>query len=722
VGTRVVRELEPSDPREIGPYRLLGRLGEGGMGRVFLGLSAGGRRVAVKVIHDRLAAEPEFRVRFRREIAAARKVNGLFTAMVVDADVDGPTPWLATAYVDGPSLADAVHEHGPLPAASVRTLAAGLAESLAAIHAAGVIHRDLKPRNVLLAGDGPRVIDFGISLAAGTTSLTEAGFVIGSPGFMSPEQAEGRDVGPASDIFSLGAVLAFAATGEGPFGNGSSNVMLYRVVHTPPNLGQVPGELRPLVQHCLEKDPGSRPTPAEILIDVGPVQPEAGWLPESVTRVHSSDPVLAEAPQDGGTHGIPGAGGRTHAGGGQVETTGTPPLPEGPAAAGPVRPGEDRPTRRRGPRRRLALAGLTVALLAAAAAAGVALAGTGSRTHTPGPASSGRASRRASGRVRRGWTYPTVTSVDGSPAVAGGVVYVGDDNGIMYAIDAATGTLRWKISTPGPGTSIVARPTVTGGTVYIGSENNDVYALDAATGAVRWKANTTGSVDSSAAVVAGVVYVGNDNNELFALDAVTGHVRWTLQTGDNVTSSPAVSAGTVYVGCEDDFVYAVNAATGHVRWQRQTGGQVNSSPAVSGGTVYVGSDDRKVYALDAATGAIEWTRPTAGKVDSSPAISDGTLYIGGGDTVYALDAATGAVEWTRPTGGAVVSSPAVSGGMVYVGSDDGQVYALDAATGHVRWHVQTGGQVNSSPAVSGGMVYVGTDNDAVYALNAATGS
>jgi eukaryotic-like serine/threonine-protein kinase len=155
VGTDVVRELKPSDPRQIGPYRLLGRLGEGGMGRVFLGLSAGGRPVAVKVIHGSLAAEPEFRVRFRRELAAARKVNGLFTAMVVDADVDSPTPWLATAFVAGPSLGEAVSEHGPLPVASVRTLAAGLAESLGAIHAAGVVHRDLKPRNVLLADDGP---------------------------------------------------------------------------------------------------------------------------------------------------------------------------------------------------------------------------------------------------------------------------------------------------------------------------------------------------------------------------------------------------------------------------------------------------------------------------------------------------------------------------------------------------------------------------------------
>jgi eukaryotic-like serine/threonine-protein kinase len=187
-----MRGLQPGDAHRIGPYRLTGELGSGGMGRVFLGLSAGGRPVAVKVIRADLAANPEFRVRFARKVAAARRVNGLFTAQVVDADVAGPVPWLATAYIVGPSLTEAVAGHGPLPAPSVLALAAGLAESLGAIHAAGVVHRDLKPSNVLLAGDGPRVIDFGISRAAEAASLTRSGTVVGSPGFMSPEQAEGR--------------------------------------------------------------------------------------------------------------------------------------------------------------------------------------------------------------------------------------------------------------------------------------------------------------------------------------------------------------------------------------------------------------------------------------------------------------------------------------------------------------------------------------------------
>ena len=270
----MMRELQPEDPQLIGPYRLRGRLGTGGMGRVYLGLSPGGRAAAVKVIRADLAQDPEFRTRFRREITVARKVSGLFTAPVIDADLDGPVPWLATAYVPGPSLADAVSARGPLPPHSVLALARGLAEGLSAIHAAGVVHRDLKLANVLLAEDGPRVIDFGISRAVEASALTHTGFVVGSPGFMSPEQAEGRLVGPPSDVFSLGAVLAFAASGQGPFGTGSTPALVYRVVHSLPNLDHLPAEVRPLIERCLAKDPAQRPTAAQLL--AGAAYPATG--------------------------------------------------------------------------------------------------------------------------------------------------------------------------------------------------------------------------------------------------------------------------------------------------------------------------------------------------------------------------------------------------------------------------------------------------------------
>jgi eukaryotic-like serine/threonine-protein kinase len=291
----LVAGLQPEDPREIGPYRLLGKLGSGGMGHVFLGMSAGGRPIAVKVIREELADDPQFRTRFRGEVAAARKVSGLFTAYVVDADLDGAVPWLATSYVAGPSLTDAVRQHGPLPTQTLLALAAGLAEGLSAIHAAGVVHRDLKPSNVLLAEDGPRVIDFGISEAAEASALTGANVVIGSPGFLSPEQILGQNVGPPGDIFSLGAVLTFAGTGQGPFGSGPKEGLLYRLINDPPSLDQLPEEIRPLVASCLAKLPGDRPTALEALAEVGAIQPARGWLSESIIYGSAAD-ELADQP------------------------------------------------------------------------------------------------------------------------------------------------------------------------------------------------------------------------------------------------------------------------------------------------------------------------------------------------------------------------------------------------------------------------------------------
>src|ERR1700761_3448392 len=285
--------LQPQDPRESGPYTLLGQLGTGGMGQVFLGMSAGGRPIAVKVIRTELATDPDFRSRFRREVAAAQKVSGLFTALVVDADLDCPVPWLATAYVAGPSLTEAVKGHGPLSARSVLALTAGLAEGLDAIHTAGVVHRDLKPSNVLLAEDGPRVIDFGISEAAEASAVAGADVLIGSPGYMSPEQVLGGDVGPASDIFSLGSVLTFAATGTGPFGAGSHAALMYRLVNNPADLDDVPGALRSLISSCLAKHPGARPTARQVLAEVGALQPAPGWLAESIMNGFIQAPAAA---------------------------------------------------------------------------------------------------------------------------------------------------------------------------------------------------------------------------------------------------------------------------------------------------------------------------------------------------------------------------------------------------------------------------------------------
>ncbi len=251
--------LAANDPQAVGEYQLRARLGAGGMGRVYLGFSRAGRAVAVKVIHPELARDGEFRHRFAREVAAARAVSGMYTAPVVAAGLDDDPPWLATAYVPGPSLADVIIGHGPLPEAATWRLAAGLAEALGAVHACGLVHRDLKPANVLLAADGPHVIDFGISRAFDGTSVTAAGMVVGTPGYMSPEQAEGGQAGPASDVFSLGCVLAYAATGNAPFGGGSAASVLYRVVTGQPDLAGVPAPLRDVISACLAKNHAERP-------------------------------------------------------------------------------------------------------------------------------------------------------------------------------------------------------------------------------------------------------------------------------------------------------------------------------------------------------------------------------------------------------------------------------------------------------------------------------
>ncbi|WP_327736836.1 serine/threonine protein kinase [Streptomyces nojiriensis] len=276
-----MQPLEAGEPRTIGAYRLLGRLGAGGMGRVYLGRSAGGRTVAVKIVHPHFATDEEFRARFRREVEAARRVGGEWTAPVLDADPEAPVPWVATGYVAGPSLDRALAAHGPLPEASVRAVGAGLARALVAVHGLGLVHRDVKPSNVMLTLDGPRLIDFGIARATdGTASLTSTGVSVGSPGYMSPEQILGKGITGAADVFSLGAVMAFAATGRPPFTGDNSATLLYKVVHEPPELGAIPaGELRDLIGACLAKTATDRPAPEAVAAALGGALGAPGWLP-----------------------------------------------------------------------------------------------------------------------------------------------------------------------------------------------------------------------------------------------------------------------------------------------------------------------------------------------------------------------------------------------------------------------------------------------------------
>jgi predicted Ser/Thr protein kinase len=260
-----MQPLASDYPAESGGYRLRSRLGSGGMGRVYLAETAAGRPVAVKVVRPELSDDQEFRARFRHEIQAARSVHGRYTAQVLDADPAATPPWLVTAYVPGPSVQQAVTERGPMPEAATFRLVAGVAEALRAIHAAGVVHRDLKPSNVVLGPDGPRVIDFGIARALENTVLTRSGMMMGTPQFMAPEQILDRPVSPALDVFALGALAAYAASGRPPFGQNHPAAVSYRVLHEPPDLAGCPPPLQGLISWCLAKEPAARPSPSQVI-------------------------------------------------------------------------------------------------------------------------------------------------------------------------------------------------------------------------------------------------------------------------------------------------------------------------------------------------------------------------------------------------------------------------------------------------------------------------
>ncbi|WP_240654267.1 serine/threonine-protein kinase [Streptomyces sp. AcE210] len=386
----------PGPPRHIGPYRLLALIGAGGMGEVYLAREhrPGAPLVAVKTVRADLDIDREFRIRFRREIAAARAVSGPGTAALLDGDADTQVPWLATEYVPGPALAEAVARCGPLPVPAVRALGARLARALAAVHAAHVLHRDLKPGNVLLTPEGPKLIDFGIAQAFEATALTAAGMVVGTPGFMAPEQIEGSHaVVPASDVFALGAVLCHAATGRGPFDDPELASVIFRITRGDADLSAVPEALRETVAACLRVAPGERPGAAELArrLDPGPADAQVPWPTEVLSLFAEHREAVARCEQDMAARSFAAADTATGTG---PTPPATPLMPEAP----PAPPGRGTPRRRPWPAA-AAAAGAAVVVAAVVLAGGGGTGGDGG-TGADGGTSPGHQGSRPPGAPR----------------------------------------------------------------------------------------------------------------------------------------------------------------------------------------------------------------------------------------------------------------------------------------------------------------------------------
>ncbi|MFC1416794.1 protein kinase domain-containing protein [Streptacidiphilus cavernicola] len=766
-----MQPLQSDDPSKIGPYALIARLGTGGMGVVYLARSVGGRTVAVKVVRPELAASGDFRARFRREVEAAQSVSGAYTAPVVDFDHDAATPWLATAYVLGPSLAEAVAAHGPLPEASVRTLGAVLAEALRAIHGAGLVHRDLKPSNVLLAADGPRVIDFGIARALDGTGgeLTSTGVVVGSPGYMAPEQASGLPIGPAGDVFSLGSVLSYAATGHGPFEASSVAGLLYKVVHEPPELAALPTGLREPVGACLAKAPGDRITPDTLLALLAPEGTPAllrtAWLPAAVASGIASHAALVmdlEAPvrepsaADGGTL-VLGAGPSGTPAGAWTPGGASPATVRlgGGAGSGTVpMPGPGDGTGR-GPRRR--------AVIGAAGAGALVLIGGGTAlalAHNkkqdpkpdPAPTASGGSSTapapssyptRAPGVPPQPlWTYQGSSPGDSPVLPYQGKLLVNGDR--MVAVDARGGKQLWQ--GPMTGAAFAYPPFAVGAGQVITLPSDalgEVVAVNPDTGAVVWKTglpqrdafNVFVAADDTHAYYLGEEYPLDakgqpvidstlpDTSRIFALDLHTHAIAWKQPRKASASNFVAGSVSGKYLIYTNDTnnVVVRDTVKGAQLWSGDFGTkdfQTQVEPLVANGVLYVGGPKLLGFRISDGKQVLGIANP-GGSFDT-PAMADGLLFtVDHPDgSVVALSAATGARQWVCPMRDRTASSALVVIGKTLFAvsgvASDG-VYAIDTGTGKILWNYQDGQDDDWWLSTDGQVLYA-VHGDRVYAL------
>ncbi|MFJ9541895.1 serine/threonine-protein kinase [Streptomyces sp. NPDC101225] len=648
-------------PEYAGHYRLESCLGSGGMGVVHLARSTSGMKLAVKVVHAEFAKDPEFRGRFRQEVAAARRVSGAFTAPVVDADPDAERPWMATQFIPGATLSEHVKRNGPMAPAQLRRLMAGLAEALRDIHRVGVVHRDLKPSNVLLADDGPRVIDFGISRPKDSELRTETGKLIGTPPFMAPEQfRRPREVGPAADVFALGSVLVHAATGRGPFDSDSPYVVAYQVVHDEPDLTGVPENLAPLLLRCLAKEPEDRPTPDELMREL-----------RSVAASYDTQAFIP------------------------AQRTGDAPRPAG------GREQEPRPRRRLGGKAVLAAAALV--LVAGAALASVQLLGGA------GPAPRRGGSPEASAARPAAWSAKPLAEDSGAPQCAYGTEQlICARPGVVFAMDPSDGSVLWRHTVaegfrPAP-------PALAGGLVQpLTQQGGRLEALDPGSGATRWQRKMP--AHSGIQVAGGTVLLTHADGTVSAVDAASGDTRWSRRIPGQPTPSFVSFPGDPLAYAVDPsgdgsstLVTAVDPASGAVRWEARLSGNLTPVGAHSGSVFFLSAN--KVYAeTDAvlrytpASGASRRVALPVARPDAQATVRGNVVYILAPDgSLDAVGLEARKRLWHVETSVSRGSAPVADSRYVYLSAGDGRLLAVDAARGRLA------GQTPARPGAGSGKV------------------
>ncbi|WP_020141104.1 serine/threonine-protein kinase [Streptomyces sp. 351MFTsu5.1] len=633
-------------PEYAGHYRLESRLGSGGMGVVHVAQSTSGMKLAVKIVHAEFAMDDEFRGRFRQEVAAARKVSGAFTASVVDADPDAGRPWMATLFIPGPTLSDEVKRNGPLDPAQLRRLMAGLAEALRDIHRVGVVHRDLKPSNVLLAEDGPKVIDFGISRPKDSELRTETGKLIGTPPFMAPEQfRRPREVGPAADIFALGSVMVHAATGRGPFDSDSPYVVAYQVVHDEPDLTGVPANLAPLIVRCLAKEPEDRPTPDELM--------------RELRSVAASYDTQAFIPAQRGVE-----------------------LPEPRPKKQTVRP------KRRLSGKAALVAGAVVLVITGVLASVQWLGDGAGAVAKSGDKPTDTASAFA------GWARNPVPKATGSAQCSYGATQVlCAQPGVVFALDPADGAVLWRHSVAESKPS--KPPAVVSGLVQpMVDEGRRLEALDPASGKARWRRALP--AHHGMQLAGGTLLLTLLDGTVTGVDTATGDTRWSrrvpeqpMPTFVSFAGDPLAYATNLSADASTTRVTAVDPVTGAVRWEARLSGNV-TPVGVHDGSVFFLSTNEVYGDTDAVVRYTPATRSTrrvklpVARPDAQATVHGTTVYVlATSGALDAVDMEAGKRLWNLETSVSRGSVPVADGRRVYFTTADGRLFAVEADDGRL---------------------------------------